>query len=136
MSTIPVNPSFRLDVTGELFLNKDTNIDVQDTLVFNRLFTRLSIEKGRLALFPNTGLKQHLYKFNFVDKEELATAVQEFEDDVKEQMAQDCTISYTLDTDNKYVHMTFELENLKYNVEFVYENVNNSIKIINYTFVD
>ena len=67
-SSVTVNPTFRLDVDGKLFKNKESNLNVQDTITFNNLMSRLSIEKGYLPLFPNLGLKQHLHNFSFVEK--------------------------------------------------------------------
>ena len=55
--TVTVNPTFRLDVNGKLFNNKESNLNVQDTITFNNLMSRLSIEKGYLPLFP----KYHHY---------------------------------------------------------------------------
>ena len=49
--TVTVNPTFRLDVNGKLFNNKESNLNVQDTITFNNLMSRLSIEKGYLPLF-------------------------------------------------------------------------------------
>ena len=45
MATI-VNPTFRLDVTGKLFKNKASNRNIQETLFFNDIMTRRSINKG------------------------------------------------------------------------------------------
>lgn len=131
-----VNPTFRLDVTGKLFLNKDSNIDVQDTIVFNELMSRLSIEKGYLATFPDLGLKQHLFQFNFVDESDLGTAITDFENDVSDQMNQGCTINYELDSYNRNVKLEFNLEKLRYNVMYEYTNNNGAIQVINYSFVD
>lgn len=131
-----VNPTFRLDVTGKLFLNKDSNIDVQDTIVFNELMSRLSIEKGYLAAFPDLGLKQHLFQFNFVDESDLGTAITDFENDVSDQMNQGCTINYELDSYNRNVKLEFNLEKLRYNVMYEYTNNNGAIQVINYSFVD
>lgn len=133
---ITVNPMFRLDVDGKLFLNKDSNLDVQNTIIFNSLMTRLNIEKGYLPTFPNLGLKQHLYKFNFIDKEDIESVISNFEDDVMIQMNQGCTIEYEMDTDNRSIKLEFNLEKMKYNVMYEYTNVNGAIKIINYSFVD
>ena len=65
--TVTVNPTFRLDVNGKLFNNKESNLNVQDTITFNNLMSRLSIEKGYLPLFPNLGLKQHLHYLSFIE---------------------------------------------------------------------
>lgn len=129
-----VNPTFRHDITGKLFKNKQSNVNPQETLVFNDLFTRLSIIKGDLPLFPNLGLKQHLFKFSFTDDSEIALAVEDFEEDVKNQTNRNCSIEYSLDRDNHSVHLSFELEGLEYKYEYEYVSVNNSIKIINYSF--
>lgn len=132
-----VNPTFRLDVTGKLFKNKDTNMNPQETLVFSDLYTRLMIEKGDLPLFPHLGLKQHLHQIEFTDEKEIATNLQEFESDVYDQTGRNCTIDYTLDRERKHVYVTFDLEGLNYKVNFVYQNINNSIRIIdNYDFND
>lgn len=136
MATTKVNPTFRLDVTGKLFNDKDTNLDVQDTIIFNNLMTRLSIEKGYLPTFPDLGLKQHLYDFNFIENEDVDLAIKNFESDVTYQMQQGCTINYTLDPDNRNITMEFNLEKLKYNILYEYTNTNGSIKVINYSFVD
>lgn len=134
--TVIVNPTFRLDVTGKLFLNKNDNLDIQDTIIFNNLMTRLSIEKGYLPSFPELGLKQHLYNFSFIEDDDIDIAITNFESDVGYQMAQGCTIEYTKDPDNRNIVMTFNLEKLKYNIKYEYSNVNGSIKVINYSFVD
>lgn len=131
-----VNPTFRLDVTGKLFLNKDSNLDVQDTIIFNNLMTRLSIEKGYLPTFPDLGLKQHLYNFNFIEDDNVDIAITNFESDVSFQMGQACNIEFNKDPDNRNIVMTFSLEKLKYNIKYEYSNVNGSIRVINYSFVD
>lgn len=133
---VKVNPTFRLDVTGKLFKNRDDNLDIQDTIIFNNLMTRLSIEKGYLPLFPELGLKQHLYNFQFIETDDVNAVVKNFEDDVSFQMQQGCTINYSLDTDNRNIVMEFNLEKLKYNIQYEYSNINGSIKVINYSFVD
>lgn len=135
-TTVKVNPTFRLDVTGKLFNDKDSNLDVQDTIIFNSLMTRLSIEKGYLPAFPELGLKQHLYDFNFVESDDVDVAIKDFESDVSYQMQQGCTINYTLDPDNRNITMEFNLEKLRYNILYEYSNINGSIKVINYSFVD
>lgn len=134
--TVTVNPTFRLDVNGKLFRNKESNLNVQDTITFNSLMSRLSIEKGYLPLFPNLGLKQHLHLLSFVDSEKLDSIISSFEADVRDQMNQDCSIEYELDNDNKHIKLQFSLENLKYSLLYEYTNVNNAIKVINYSFVD
>lgn len=131
-----VNPTFRLDVDGKLFKNKNSNYDVQETIIFNSLFTRLSIVKGDLAYFPNLGLKQHLHSIEFNDEYDVQTAIAEFEQDVTSQLNQECRIEYTLDRINKTVNMIFNLENLKYGLEFEYRGTNNSIKVIKPQFLE
>ena len=135
-TTKAVNPTFRLDVTGKLFLNKETNIDVQDTITFNSLFTRLSITKGDLALFPNQGLEQFLHLFEFNTSDQIAENVRNFEKEASSQLGKECTIDYTLDAANKSVKMSFTIEGLEYGISFEYRSINNSIKIINYQFDD
>lgn len=131
-----VNPTFRIDVTGQLFKNKDSNINVQDTLVFNKLFTRLGIVKGDLATFPQVGLQQHLFVLSWGDHDELEERIRDFEEDVKIQMQQDCSIESEYNVHTKDVSLEFILANLKYTVEFIYQNLNKSIKIIDYQFSD
>ena len=43
---------------------------------------------------------------------------------------------YELDKDNKHIKLEFNLEKLKYSVLYEFTNVNNSIRVINYSFVD
>ena len=129
-----VNPTFKLDITGKLFLNRDSNIDMKATIIYNCLNTRLNIEKGRLPLFPEIGLKQHLHQMNFNDEAHLDLNIQEFEDDVKNQLGKNCSIDYKLDPDSKSSILSFELEGLKYGVQFKYNTSNNSIKVIDYIF--
>lgn len=133
---ITVNPSFRLDVTGRLFMNKSDNLDVQDTLIFNSLMTRLSIEKGYLPTFPELGLKQHIMGLNFIEDDEVDIVITAFENDVSSQMNQNCSIDYVKDSVNRNIVLTFNLEKLKYNVQFECSNINGSIKIINYSFIE
>lgn len=134
--SIIVNPSFRLDVTGQLFRNKDSNINVQDTLLFNKLFTRLGIVKGEVASFPELGLKQHLFNLNYNDRDTMEEYISAFESDASDQLNQNCTIASEYTTNDKNVSLEFTLENLKYSIEFEYQNLNKSIKIINYQFSD
>ena len=51
-------------------------------------------------------------------------------------MQQDCNIEYELDKDNKHIKLAFNLEKLKYSILYEFTNVNNSIRVINYSFVD
>ena len=74
-----VNPQFRLDVDGRLFKQTATNQDLQDTLIFDDLYSRFCIVKGDLPLFPNIGLKQHLYTFGFVEEPEAMLHKEDFE---------------------------------------------------------
>lgn len=133
-STIVVNPTFRLDVDGRLFKETSTNEDVQDTLIFNRLYTMLSIVKGDLPLFPDIGLKQHLFNFGFVDEEEIESNVEDFEDDMETQLGRDCAINYTLDKSDKSVDIDIGVSGLQYPISFKYMNLQNSIRIIHYEF--
>ena len=125
-----INPTFRNGVDGKLFRNKDTNRDIQETIVLNNLFTRLSIPKGELAYFPTLGLKQHLGKLVFNDTSDTAMAIEEFEEDMREQMGQNCSIDYELDVDNRLIKMKISLEKLKYAVQMEYSGINGSIRII------
>lgn len=133
-SKITVNPIFKLDVTGKLFLNKDTNKDVQETVLFNKLITLLNIEKGTLATFPNLGLKQYLYSMCFNDESDTIAIINEFEEECKRQLNQPCTINYKFDSESKTVKASLEIENLNYGIDFEYTLNNNSIKVINYYF--
>ena len=108
-----VNPTFRLDVDGKLFKNKNSNMDMQETIYFNNLMTRLSINKGDIVHFPEMGLKQHLSKFNFVYDTELVSAISDFESDIETQMGRSCTINYQLDRDNQ--HVDFDIDGKIYN---------------------
>lgn len=130
MGTI-VNPTFRLDVTGKLFKNKASNKNIQETLFFNDLMTRLSINKGDLVYFPEIGLKQFLGKFNFTDESKLVEVVTEFESELDEQLGRDCRVNYELDPDNKHVSFSIEVDGLEYPVDFVYSGINDSIRIVN-----
>ena len=125
-----VNPTFRLDVDGKLFKNKNSNMDMQETIYFNNLMTRLSINKGDIVHFPEMGLKQHLSKFNFVDDTELVSAIADFESDIETQMGRSCTINYQLDRDNQHVDFDIDIEGFEYNFKFSYSGVNGSIRII------
>lgn len=135
-SSVTVNPTFRLDVDGKLFKNKESNLNVQDTITFNNLMSRLSIEKGYLPLFPNLGLKQHLHNFSFIEKDDVDVYINNFENDIASQMNQNCSIEYELDENNRSIKLKISLEKLKYSVLYEYTNINNSIKVINYSFVD
>lgn len=134
MDKIVVNPVFRQDVDGRLFKEKVSNSNLQDTLLFNDLYTRLSIVKGDLALFPNLGLKQHLFNFGFVDESDIAINISKFESDLESQLNRECAVDYSLDRDNKEVAITFGVQGLKYPISFKYMQVQNSIKVIDYKF--
>lgn len=129
-----VNPTFRLDVDGRLFKERSDNPDIQDTLIFNDLYTKLSITKGDLPLFPYIGLKQFLFLFGFNDEEEISMNVTSFENAIEEQMGRDCVIDYKLDRDDKSVELNIGLEGLKYPISFKYFQLQNSIKVIHYEF--
>ena len=101
MDKVIVNPTFRSDIDGKLFKNKDTNKDIQETVIFNALTTRLSIYKGDLALFPNIGLKQHLFNFSFEDESGIAEATNNMESDIEQQLNRSCTVQYELNKDMK-----------------------------------
>lgn len=129
-----VNPTFRLDVDGTLFKEKESNLNILDTFVFSNLYTRLCIVKGDIVTFPDLGLKQHLFLFAFVDEGELAVNVGKFEDDIEEQMKMGCTIDYKIDKIDRTVDLTIGLDGLKYPISFKYLYLQNSIKIIHYEF--
>ena len=129
-----VNPTFRLDVNGRLFKNKNSNKNIQETIFFNTFMTRLSINKGDLVYFPNLGLKQHLGKFNFTDKNRLMQEAISFESDIEEQMGRDARVNYELDPDNKHVSFSIELDGLEYPINFIYSGTNDSIRIISSQF--
>jgi len=131
---IVVNPTMRFDVDGTFFKNKATNINVQDTLLFNKLQTLLSIAKGDIATFPNIGLKQHLFNFAFQDKSSIETAVDAMVLDMKEQLHQNVNIDVNYDPNERSIDMEISLEYLKYTVEFEFQALNKSIKVINYQF--
>lgn len=130
MNTIKVNPTFRLDIDGHLFKNKTSNKNIQETLFFDSLITRLSINKGDLVHFPNMGLKQHLGKFNFSNSSEIAQVVSEFESDLDTQLGRDCTVNYELDSENKHVSFSLEIDGFDFPINFIYSGTNDSIKII------
>lgn len=133
---IKINPTFRLDVNGKLFRNKDTNKNVQETILFNNLMTRLSITKGSLPLFPTLGLKQHLGRFNFQDSSSVDTTAAEFESDLEAQMNRECRVHVVKNADDRHLDITIEVEGLEYPVEFKYSNSNGSIRIIEPQFND
>lgn len=125
-----INPTFRLDVNGKLFRNKNTNNDVQETIIFNALMARLSINKGDLPLFPNVGLKQYFGKLNFMDEVEIAMTINEFEAEIEAQMNKECKITPKFDKERKHVEIFLELEGLEYPIQLRYSNNNGSIRII------
>lgn len=129
-----VNPTFRLDVDGRLFKEKNDNPDIQDTLVFSELFTRLSIIKGDLAAFPSIGLKQHLFNFGFNTKDEMTIEITAFENDIENQMNRDCVIDVEYDEEDKSVEFHIGVQGLKYPISFKYLQLQNSIKVIHYQF--
>jgi hypothetical protein len=131
---VVVNPTMRFDVDGTFFKNKATNINVQDTLLFNKLQSLLSIAKGDIATFPNIGLKQHLFNFAFQDKSGIETAVDAMVLDMKEQLQQNVNIDVSYDPNERSVDMEISLEYLRYTVEFEFQALNKSIKVINYQF--
>lgn len=125
-----INPTFRLDVNGKLFRNKNTNNDIQETIIFNNLMTRLSINKGDLPAFPSLGLKQYFGKFNFMDETDITINLSEFESEMEAQMDRECKITPKFDKENKYVEISIEVEGLKYPATVRYFNNNGSIRII------
>ena len=131
-----VNPTFRSDIDGKLFKNKDTNKDVQETVIFNALTTRLSIYKGDLALFPNIGLKQHLFNFSFEDESGIAEAANNIESDIEQQLNRSCTIQYELNKDMKTIKLSIHITGIEYAYEYEFTNINNSIRIINNTITN
>lgn len=131
---VVVNPTMRFDVDGTFFKNKATNINVQDTLLFNKLQSLLSIAKGDIATFPNIGLKQHLFNFAFQDKSGIETAVDAMVLDMKEQLQQNVNIDVNYDPNERSIDMEISLEYLRYTVEFEFQALNKSIKVINYQF--
>ena len=131
MDKVIVNPTFRSDIDGKLFKNKDTNKDIQETVIFNALTTRLSIYKGDLALFPNIGLKQHLFNFSFEDESGIAEAANNMESDIEQQLNRSCTIQYELNKDMKTIKLSIHITGIEYAYEYEFTNINNSIRIIN-----
>lgn len=136
MDKVIVNPTFRSDIDGKLFKNKDTNKDIQETVVFNALTTRLSIYKGDLALFPNLGLKQHLFNFSFEDESGVAEAANDLETDIEQQLNKSCTVQYELNSDTKTVKLMIHITGIEYAYEYEFTNINNSIRIINNTITN
>jgi hypothetical protein len=136
MDKVIVNPTFRSDIDGKLFKNKDTNKDIQETVIFNALTTRLSIYKGDLALFPNLGLKQHLFNFSFEDESGVAEAASNMEADIEQQLNRSCTVQYELNSDTKTIKLSIHIEGIEYAYEYEFTNINNSIRIINNTITN
>ena len=136
MDKVIVNPTFRSDIDGKLFKNKDTNKDIQETVIFNALTTRLSIYKGDLALFPNIGLKQHLFNFSFEDESGIAEAANNMESDIEQQLNRSCTIQYELNRDMKTIKLLIHITGIEYAYEYEFTNINNSIRIINNTITN
>lgn len=136
MDKVIVNPTFRSDIDGKLFKNKDTNKDIQETVIFNALTTRLSIYKGDLALFPNIGLKQHLFNFSFEDESGIAEAANNMESDIEQQLNRSCTIQYELNRDMKTIKLSIHITGIEYAYEYEFTNINNSIRIINNTITN
>ena len=127
---IIVNPTFREDIDDKLFKNRADNKNIQDTLLFNDFMTRLSIYKGDLALFPELGLKQHVDNLGFDDKDGTVEVIQEFEDDIENQLKRTCNINYSFDIDDRSIMIEIEIDGLNMPVTFK-KRENNSIKIIN-----
>ena len=136
MDKVIVNPTFRSDIDGKLFKNKDTNKDIQETVIFNALTTRLSIYKGDLALFPNIGLKQHLFNFSFEDESGIAEAASNMETDIEQQLNRSCTVQYELNRDLKTIKLSVHITGIEYAYEYEFTNINNSIRIINNTITN
>lgn len=136
MDKVIVNPTFRSDIDGKLFKNKDTNKDIQETVIFNALTTRLSIYKGDLALFPNIGLKQHLFNFSFEDESGVAEAASNMETDIEQQLNRSCSVQYKLNPDTKTVKLSVHISGIEYAYEYEFTNINNSIRIINNTITN
>ena len=136
MDKVIVNPTFRSDIDGKLFKNKDTNKDIQETVIFNALTTRLSIYKGDLALFPNIGLKQHLFNFSFEDESGIAEAASNMETDIEQQLNRSCSVQYELNRDAKTVKLSVHITGIEYAYEYEFTNINNSIRIINNTITN
>lgn len=131
MNKTIVNPTFRLDINGKLFKNKDTNKDIQETMIFNSLTTRLSIYKGDLALFPDIGLKQHLFNFGFNDVSGVAEAAANLEADIEYQLRRSCDVRYELGTTEQFIKLFIHIEGIAYAYEYEFTNINNSIRVIN-----
>lgn len=136
MDKVIVNPTFRSDIDGKLFKNKDTNKDIQETVIFNALTTRLSIYKGDLALFPNIGLKQHLFNFSFEDESGIAEAASNMETDIEQQLNRSCSVQYELNPDTKTIKLSVHISGIEYAYEYEFTNINNSIRIINNTITN
>ena len=136
MDKVIVNPTFRSDIDGKLFKNKDTNKDIQETVIFNALTTRLSIYKGDLALFPNIGLKQHLFNFSFEDESGIAEAASNMEADIERQLNRSCSVQYELNRDTKTVKLLVHITGIEYAYEYEFTNINNSIRVINNTITN
>ena len=136
MDKVIVNPTFRSDIDGKLFKNKDTNKDIQETVIFNALTTRLSIYTGDLALFPNIGLKQHLFNFSFEDESGIAEAANNMESDIEQQLNRSCTVQYELNKDMKTIKLSIHITGIEYAYEYEFTNINNSIRIINNTITN
>ena len=136
MDKVIVNPTFRSDIDGKLFKNKDTNKDIQETVIFNALTTILSIYKGDLALFPNIGLKQHLFNFSFEDESGIAEAANNMESDIEQQLNRSCTVQYELNKDMKTIKLSIHITGIEYAYEYEFTNINNSIRIINNTITN
>ena len=136
MDKVIVNPTFRSDLDGKIFKNKDINKDIQETVIFNALITRLSIYKGDLALFPNIGLKQHLFNFSFEDESGIAEAANNMESDIEQQLNRSCTVQYELNKDMKTIKLSIHITGIEYAYEYEFTNINNSIRIINNTITN
>lgn len=136
MAKTIVNLTFRLDVNGKLFRNKDTNEDIQETLLFNQLMTRFYINKGDLPLFPNLGLKQFFGRFGFLDEAEANMVVADLEAEIELQMGRNCTVSKVIDHQHKHIDISIELEGIKQPLSIRYFNNNGSIRIIEPQFND
>ena len=136
MDKVIVNPTFRSDIDGKLFKNKDTNKDIQETVIFNALTTRLSIYKGDLSLFPNIGLKQHLFNFSFEDESGVAEAASNMETDIEQQLNRSCSVQYELNPDTKTIKLSVHISGIEYAYEYEFTNINNSIRIINNTITN
>ena len=136
MDKVIVNPTFRSDIDGKLFKNKDTNKDIQETVIFNALTTRLSIYKGDLALFPNIGLKQHLFNFSIEDESGIAEAASNMETDIEQQLNRSCSVQYELNPDTKTIKLSVHISGIEYAYEYEFTNINNSIRIINNTITN